>query len=233
MKPTIILAALVASASAAPKKPVHTLEQYIYHKIRCTRDKDMNYGELSKTSSGANYILPMSQKEPNKKFQATEWAQITPNDRCAIFNIPLDSKVTAGKRCNLIFSFAGIAQMKTTGKYKFEGGGHFQFTGYNFNVSAKEDVTTWNNQPDLAHEFVNPPPYMKEGNSYMIAQWRCEPDKDQGPWNMAVTMCSTDSTFSFKQTNERCPLGFYVVLTDKPVEMNGRRTIGDPEGQEY
>jgi hypothetical protein len=86
---------------------------FLSHKLHCAKNVIMKNGQLTPGAVGAKFILPLSRKEPNKKFQVTEWAQITPNDKCALFNIVL---------------------------YKYEGpqkGGHFDFTGYGFNQAGK------------------------------------------------------------------------------------------------
>jgi hypothetical protein len=168
-------------------------------------------------------------------MQYNEYAIITPNDRCSMFNFELDSAKTAERHCTLIFSFAAVGQLKRTSLYKYEGpksGGHFDFAGYNFNLWGEEGVTTWNNQPDWKHGVPNPPPVMKEGYSYVISSAPCGVDRNFGKWKLAVTMCSTDATYYFPQNTDTCPLGFYIVLSDKAPKMpsNQKRDGGYPWG---
>jgi hypothetical protein len=198
---------------------------FLSHKLHCAKNVIMKNGQLTPGAVGAKFILPLSRKEPNKKFQVTEWAQITPNDKCALFNIVLDSKDTAGKHCNLIFAMAATSQLQVQDLYKYEGpqkGGHFDFTGYGFNQAGKEGETTWNKQPERAARMPNPPPVMKQGYSYLVSDGACPVQKDFGKWAVALTMCSKDATYMFPQNTDRCPLGFYVVLTDKPPQKAKR-----------
>jgi hypothetical protein len=107
----------------------------------------LDQGKLSPDVYAPVQILPISKKEPNRKIQYNDYAIITPNDRCAMFNFGLDSAKTAERHCTLVFSFAAVGQLKRTSLYKYEGplsGGHFEFAGYNFNLWDEEGVTTWN-----------------------------------------------------------------------------------------
>ncbi|KAK8058899.1 hypothetical protein PG994_009347 [Apiospora phragmitis] len=50
-------------------------------------------------------LLQISAKEPNKTFPASVTAEVTPGDKCTIFNLDLPVKETKNKVCNLVFDF--------------------------------------------------------------------------------------------------------------------------------
>lgn len=203
--------------------------------LMCAKNPVLFKGRLAADAVAPTRILSVSKKEPDKKMQYNENAIITPNDRCSMFNFELDSRRTFERHCTMIFSFAAGGQLRKNDVYKYEGpkdGGHFDFHGYNFNKWGIEGETTWNNQPDWKHGVPNPPPRMKQGYSYVISSAPCGVEKDFGWWKLSVIMCATDATFIFPQKYDSCPLGFYVILSDKPPKLpaNQKRDVGYPWG---
>lgn len=213
MKTFAIIAALLASVLAAPaSSPANALDE---RHLKCPANKAQPDGKLPKGSISTSVLVPISAKKPNKAFGNSEWAKVTPNDFCTIFNLDLPVAKTQGKVCNLVFDFPSLLQ--APGLFSFWGPGHFTFTGYAIGAGAQPGVTTYNNQPAPGPSPPNPPPVMKPGNSYIINSAPCGiPPEIPGSVTVSGSLCSKDTTFIFKQSDRFCPLGFYVILTDDP-----------------
>lgn len=211
MKFTTIIAALAASAVAAPaSSPANTLKERTF---KCPANSAQPNGKLPKNAINSE-LVQISAKKADKAFPVSEWAKITPKDFCTIFTLELPVAGTQGKVCNLVFDFPSFLQAPFL--FTFFGPGHFIFTGYDIGVGAVPGETTYNNQPRLGPNPPNPPPVMKPGNSYIINSAPCGiPANIPAPIvKVSGSLCSKDTTLIFKQSNKICPLGFYVILTD-------------------
>jgi hypothetical protein len=211
MKTSAIVASFMASAFAAPTT---SFESRTLLSLNCPVNPVQPTGKLPGTSISTSALVPISAKLPNKAFPATEWATVTPNDLCIIFNLELDSDATQGKICNLVFDFPDVLQ--APGFFVFAGSGRFTFTGYDINAGAVAGQTTYNNQPRAGPSPPSPPPTITPGNSYIINAAPCGIPPGIGKITVSGSLCSKDTTFWFKQSDVLCPLGFYVVLTDDP-----------------
>ncbi|KAF2634885.1 hypothetical protein P280DRAFT_462833 [Massarina eburnea CBS 473.64] len=210
MKTFAILSALAASTLAFPTTPISSL---FSGNIQCPANKVQPDGKLPVDSISTSLLVQISAKEPNTAFPASDWAKITPNDFCTIFNLELPVDKTQGKVCNLVFDFPNI--WEGPGLFKFYGSGDFTFTGYAIGVGAQNGTTTYNNQPSGGPSPPNPPPTLQPGNSYVVNSAPCGiPEGTPSPVTVSGSLCSSDTTFIFKQSDVVCPLGFYVVLTD-------------------
>jgi hypothetical protein len=218
MKTLTLLSALMASSLAAPTTPASDLTPRTLSLLKnlgkCPANAVQPDGKLPKGAISTSALVPISAKKPNEAFPDSEWAIITPNDKCTIFNLELDSDATQGKVCNLVFNFPDL--LSAPGLFVFLGSGKFQFTGYDINASAVPGVTTFNKQPRAGPSPPNPPPVMKPGNSYVINSAPCGIPPGIGKVTVSGSLCSKDTTFTYKQSDKLCPLGFYVVLTDIP-----------------
>ncbi|OLN85354.1 hypothetical protein CCHL11_09876 [Colletotrichum chlorophyti] len=170
-------------------------------------------GTLGKSYVNTSLLVPIAKSLPNVPFPATKWAQVTPNDVCTIFNLDLPVAQTQGKVCNLVFDFPSYEQ--APGKFLFLGPGSFKFTGYAIGAGAVAGQTTYNKQPAPGPSPPNPPPTMTPGHSYIINSAPCGiPSTVPGSVTVSGSLCSPDTFFSFYQSNDGCPLGFFVVLTN-------------------
>jgi hypothetical protein len=210
-----IISILAASIVAAPtsSNQGRTLFKTLGQK-NCPTNSAQPDGKLPDGSISTSLLVPISSKNPNKAYPATEWATVTPNDICTVFNLELDSNAVQGKICNLVFDFPSFTQ--APGMFAFIGSGHFMFTGYDINAGAVAGETTYSHQPRPGPSPPNPPATMKPGNSYIINAAPCGMPPNIGKVTVSGSLCSKDSTLMFKQSDYNCPLGFYVVLTDDP-----------------
>lgn len=209
---TLILGFLGASLAAPTSPaPANSLDS---RNFKCPANTAQPDGKLPKGTISTSALVPISANQPDKAFGNSDWAKITPNDFCTIFNLELDPKTTGDKVCNLVFDFPSLLQ--APGLFTFFGSGKFTFTGYAIGVGAEPGVTTYNNPPAPGPSPPNPPRIMKPGNSYIINSAPCGTAQARGPVTVSGSLCSKDTTFLFKQSDFICPLGFYVVLTDLP-----------------
>ncbi|KAK8046382.1 hypothetical protein PG996_014446 [Apiospora saccharicola] len=89
MKTTIIATTFAATALASAN----------------TAQPDGNLPKLATEYVSPSLLLEISKKEPNKKFAASNTAEVTPGDKCTIFNLDLPAKEAKNKVCNLVFDF--------------------------------------------------------------------------------------------------------------------------------
>ncbi|KAI6523468.1 hypothetical protein MCOR10_005225 [Pyricularia oryzae] len=163
---------------------------------------------------GDNYVkpallLPFAASQPDRAFKPTTWAIVTPNDRCTIFNLELPAEQTIGKNCSLVFDFPAC----DTSRYRFQGPGNFLFQPYAIGSGAVAGNTTYNNQPQKLGNL--PDRQLLPGNSYVINTGSCEiPAGTPGQVTFAGSLCSPDSSLTFRQDDQQCPLGFFVLLSD-------------------
>ncbi|KAK6215798.1 hypothetical protein QIS74_08817 [Colletotrichum tabaci] len=199
--------AFALSAVAAPEPNIYP------PKKTCPTNAVQPDGSLGKSFVSTSLLVPIAKSKPNYAFPATKWAQVTPKDVCTVFNLDLPVAKTQGKICNLVFDFPTKEQ--APGEFYFKGPGTFKFTGYAIGVGAVAGQTTYNRQPAAGPSPPNPPPTMTPGHSYIINSAPCGIPADvPGSVTVSGSLCSPDTTFSFYQSNEGCPLGFFVVLTD-------------------
>ncbi|KAF2183031.1 hypothetical protein K469DRAFT_710984 [Zopfia rhizophila CBS 207.26] len=212
---SLIIASLLTAALAAPTTPAEASPLNIRReKDCCPANGAQPDGKLPGDAINTSVLVPISKKKPDYAFPATSVAKITPDDFCTIFNLDLPAAATQGKICNLVFDFP--SHEKARDLFTFHGPGHFTFTGYAIGVGAVPGQTTYNNQPAPGPSPPNPPPVMKPGNSYIINAAPCGIPPEAGTVTVSGSLCSKDTSFTFKQSNVICPLGFYVILTDDP-----------------
>ncbi|KAJ0331941.1 hypothetical protein COL922a_011702 [Colletotrichum nupharicola] len=212
MKTSTITTALAfaLSAAAAPSADSYGIKRC----KTCPTNTAQPDGTLGKSYVNTSLLVPISKKLPSVAFPATKMAIVTPNDVCTVFNLDLPVAQTQGKVCNLVFDFPSYDQ-QALGKYLFHGPGTFQFTGYAIGAGAVAGVTSYNKQPAPGPSPPNPPPTMTPGHSYIVNSAPCGiPANVSGTVTVSGSLCSPDTVFSFQQSNDGCPLGFYVVLTD-------------------
>ncbi|KAK8034826.1 hypothetical protein PG993_009821 [Apiospora rasikravindrae] len=99
MKTTIVATTFAATALAVP-----ALDAL----VQCPKNTAQPDGNLP--ASLSNYVSPslllqISAKEPNKKFAGSNTAEVTPGDKCTIFNLDIPVKASQNKVCNLVFDF--------------------------------------------------------------------------------------------------------------------------------
>ncbi|KAK1997977.1 hypothetical protein LX36DRAFT_577305 [Colletotrichum falcatum] len=207
--------AFALSASAAPSltSDVVPSRAGADDKCACPTNTAQPDGKLGKSYVSTSLLVPIAKSKPNYAFPATKWAQVTPGDVCTIFNLDLPVAETQGKVCNLVFDFP--SEKASLGRYIFKGKGTFTFTGYAVGVGAVAGQTTYNNPPAAGPNPPNPPPTMTPGHSYIINSAPCGIPADiPGSVTVSGALCSPDTTFSFYQSTENCPVGFFVILTD-------------------
>ncbi|OAL53065.1 hypothetical protein IQ07DRAFT_468409, partial [Pyrenochaeta sp. DS3sAY3a] len=178
---------------------------------KCPPNPFQPTGHLPPGSISTSLLVPISASHPTKAYPASDWATVTPNDTCTIFNLELDSAAVQGKICSLVFDFPA-----TPGLVAFSGPGTFTFTGYDINAGAVAGVTTYNNQPRAGPSPPFPPPRMVPGNSYVVNSAPCGIPPGIGKVTVSGALCSVDTVLRFRQSDLGCPLGFFVVLSEDP-----------------
>lgn len=220
MKAAALFSVLLSSALAAPASPAQpaSLEPRTFRLWKalttCPANAVQTDGKLPKNSISTSALVPISAKNPDTTYPSSDWATVTPNDKCTIFNLELDSNAVQGKICNLIFDFPNVLQ--APGLFIFNGSGKFTFTGYDINAGAVPGETTYNKQPRPGPSPPSPPATLTPGNSYVVNGAPCGIPPGIGKVTVSGSLCSEDSTLMYKQSDVICPLGFYVVLTDDP-----------------
>ncbi|KAK8136716.1 hypothetical protein PG984_004656 [Apiospora sp. TS-2023a] len=101
MKTTIVATTLAATALASAVPSFTSLAQC----PKNTAQPDGNLPKLASEYVSPSLLLEISKKEPNKKFAASNTAEVTPGDKCTIFNLDLPVKEAKNKVCNLVFDF--------------------------------------------------------------------------------------------------------------------------------
>ncbi|CAG8983460.1 hypothetical protein HYALB_00000629 [Hymenoscyphus albidus] len=155
-------------------------------------------------------MVPISKSLPDLAFGSTNRPTITPNDICTIFNLEIPGSAF-GKDCTLEFLFPKFP-LQTSDFYVYRGQGHFTFTGYAFGTGATLK-TTYNNQPPAGPSPPQPPAVLAPGNAYVINVGPCGIPAGQKSMTVSGALCSTDTTFIFKQDSSTCPIGFFVVIS--------------------
>ncbi|KAK1752855.1 GPI anchored cell wall protein [Echria macrotheca] len=154
-----------------------------------------------------HYITQISKSQPDKAFGPQYFGVFTPNDISSLFTFDIPAS-RAGANCTLEFLFPAQSQLKTS-SYSYSGGGSFFFTGY-APGSCPDGQTTYNNQPKPGPFPPFPPVHMEPGNAYVI---------DIGPCFVGAGTCvagmtsTTDTSFSFFQDYDECPIGLYTTYS--------------------
>ncbi|KAK8100541.1 hypothetical protein PG999_010915 [Apiospora kogelbergensis] len=199
MKTTAILAAYFAATALA----VPTLEK----RVQCPKNDAQPNGYLPtdpKDTVSPSLLLQISAKEPNKKYAASNTAEITPGDQCTIFNLDLPVKDTKNKVCNLVFDWpenptASLSQRALAKKSK---------------LSTMAMANTTRTTPACLCRRRSPLT-MTPGNSYIINSAPCDLPANLTSVKVSGSLCSSDTHLRFDNgILGTCPIGFYVVLTD-------------------
>lgn len=203
MKSIAVLPLLVATGLSAPGD---LLSKRVLRDDEWTRDEST--GCPATLTEGQfefpHYITQISAAEPDRAFGPQYDGVFTPNDVSSIFSfdIPADR---ANYTCTLEFLFPLESQLRTS-SYSYSGGGSFFFTGYAAGDCPGPE-TTYNNQPALGPYPPFPPVHMEPGFAYTI---------DVGPCFVSAGTCvagmtsTNDTTFSFFQDYDECPIGLYT-----------------------
>ncbi|CAO2655309.1 Nn.00g103730.m01.CDS01 [Neocucurbitaria sp. VM-36] len=203
MKSFALLATLVSFAMAAPAGLALRAKQ-------CpTIPQIATTGQLPPGSLSPTFLLPVSQKKPNKAFPAGQSAIVTPHDKCTLtkFDIPASAQ---NKTCSLVLFLGGCGEEeneKGPGNISFQGN-----LGIRFPVPGQ---TTWNNQPPLAPPFTDAP-VITLGNAYRLGGGPCDYTPGQAFKSVGGSICSNDTTLSFTQSNGghgKCPVGFHIIIS--------------------
>jgi hypothetical protein len=204
MKATISLLALLLGSSAAT--PLAIPLQVISERDleSCPQGGTLPPGSLSPT-----LMVPVSSQFPDIPFGPTLTPLITPNDFCTIFNLEIPPSAV-GKTCTLEFLFP--SQTQDLAPYLYTGPGHFTFTGYAFGSGATLE-TTYANQPPPGPSPPSPPAVLSPGHAYIINVGGCAIQTGMDSLEVSGMLCSSDTTFSYLQSEQGCPIGFYVVIS--------------------
>lgn len=202
MKSFVVLALLVSFAVAAPSG--FTLRDEQCPRIaQIAPDGQLPPGTLSPT-----FLLPVSQKKPDKAYPAGQKAIVTPNDKCTLtrFDIPASAQ---NRTCSLVLFLGGC------GKEREQGPGNIVFQG---NLGVRFPIpgqTTWNNQPPLALPFTDAP-LIKLGNAYRLGGGPCDFTPGAPFTSVGGSICSTDTELKFTESDGgygKCPIGFHIIIT--------------------
>jgi hypothetical protein len=203
MKYIISLLALLLSTSAAtPLMPLEVISERTLES--CPQGGTLPAGSLSPT-----LMVPVSSEFPNVAFGSTQTPLITPNDFCTIFNLEIPPSAV-GKTCTLEFLFPSHTQTWTP--YLYFGEGHFTFTGYAFGSGATEE-TTYAHQPPPGPSPPSPPAVLSPGHAYIINVGGCAIQTGMSGLEVSGMLCSNDTNFSYLQSEQECPIGFYVAIS--------------------
>jgi hypothetical protein len=205
MKSIIAIIALLGSSLASPMAmPLEVIgERDLHHPHSCPSGGTLSPGSgyLSPT-----LMVPVSAKSPKVRFGSTQVPIITPNDFCTIFNLEIPP-TAVGKTCTLEFLFPDHEE---TSPYFYTGKGHFTFTGYE-NGSGATLNTTYHEQPN---QGPSPPPtVLRPGHRYIIHPGSCAITTGMSGLEVSGMLCSSDTTFAYLQSSQKCPIGFYVTIS--------------------
>ncbi|OCL12878.1 hypothetical protein AOQ84DRAFT_134953 [Glonium stellatum] len=166
-------------------------------------------GTLPSSHLNPTLMVPIAASAPNHAFGGTQTPIITPNDFCTIFDLSIPPS-GVGKTCTLEFLFPALGQTLTP--YVYIGEGHFTFTGYAFGSGATEE-TTYNNQPPAGPSPPTPPSVLAPGHAYTINVGPCGIQPGASSLEVSGKLCSNDTTFSYYQNDNKCPIGFFVTIS--------------------
>lgn len=218
MRIIAILSAFAATALAIPfnNSTIELTPRVFDRNPRgCPTSFIQPYGELPKGRTFApRDIFQISEKKPTEFFSPDSWAGTTARDKCTVFNIPLDADRARGKTCNLVFNFPDYKQ--APGISRMIGPGHFMFHPFAHGARVPLPiVTTWSNKPPLS---ITPPITIKQfapRHSYVLSSGPCYASQEQkGVVVRSGMLCSKDTLLWFKQSDDRCPMGLYLIISE-------------------
>lgn len=158
-------------------------------------------------------VFQVSRLKPDQSFISNGWASITPRDKCTVFVFDVDTSKGFGKTCHLVFDMP--LEQDAPGLYRSVGPGKFTFQYFSAFAPPPTVNVTWNTLPPLA---PIPPLIVKEllpWTSHVIESAPCYlPIEGTNKITRSGMLCSLHSNFQFKQSNTRCPLGLYTIITD-------------------
>ncbi|EUC43475.1 hypothetical protein COCMIDRAFT_100751 [Bipolaris oryzae ATCC 44560] len=218
MRIIAILLAFAATALAIPfeNSTVElTPRAFITNPKECPTSFVQPHGDLPKGASFApRDVFVISRLRPTEFFMPDSWATTTARDKCTVFNIPIDVDRARGKTCNLVFDFPnfkqapGISRMVGRGRFKFHPFAHR-------GPVPRPTFTTWRNKPPLSS---TPPISIKQfspGNSYVLSSAPCWiPREQKGIVVRSGMLCSDDTMLAFKQSDDRCPMGLFLIISE-------------------
>lgn len=73
--------------------------------------------------------------------------------------------------------------------------------------------TTYNKQPPAGPSPPSPPAVLRPGHSYVINVGGCAIETGMAGLEVSGMLCSTDTIFSYLQSEKNCPIGFYVAIS--------------------
>lgn len=200
MKSIVLIATLIFSAVAAPalrSEQCPTIPQIAPN------------GQLPPNTLSPAFLLPISQKKPNKAYPGGQSAIVSPNNKCTLtrFDIPASAR---DKTCSLALFLGGCGEEQDE-----SGPGNIIFQG---NIGVRYPVpgeTTYSNQPPLSPPFTDAP-LIKLGNAYRLGGGPCDYTPGQAFTSVGGSICSNDTRLEFTQSDGgygRCPVGFHIIIS--------------------
>ncbi|RDW75707.1 hypothetical protein BP5796_06528 [Coleophoma crateriformis] len=214
MKGLFVLSSLAAAVFAAPFDVISSRPLTVREEMSLA-ERNLQGCPAGGTLPASGYLsptlmVPISAKLPNFRLGPTNNPLVTPNDICTIFNLVIPGSAL-GKTCTLEFLFPSFP-FQTLSPTVYHGAGHFTFTGYAFDSGALVD-TTYNTQPPPGPSPPQPPAVLAPGNAYTINVGSCGLQPGQKQMTVSGKLCSTDTTLSYHQSSQTCPIGFFVVIS--------------------
>ena len=203
MKSFALLTTLVALVAAAPA-------DLVVRGGKCPTIPQISPdGQLPPGTLDPAFMVPVSQKRPNKWYPGGQSAIVTPNDMCTLtrFDIPASAE---NKTCSLVLFLGGCGE-----ENKERGPGNIIFAGNLGKSFPVPGVTTWNNQPEHAPPFTDAP-IIKLGNAYRLGGGPCDFKAGQPFTSVGGRICSNDTSLSFTESRGgkgKCPVGFHIIIT--------------------
>ena len=164
-------------------------------------------------------IVPVSSRDPLKSFGSSTTAVVSPGDMCSwfAFKVPMNP---SSSFCVLSFIFPQDGQ--SSSRYNISGASSFELTAM-YSSTGDYDVTprmTWNSQPHggrisgAVQKYQNT---FKPNEVVAISTGQCT--TSIADLRLYVRICSWDSSFTFSQSTNTCPIGLYLLVF--PKRSNG------------
>ena len=149
--------------------------------------------------------IPISINNPDEAYPNTLTPYVTAGDIEMIFNfdIPPSRK---GQMCLIVFLLPNQSQLSTS-FFQLNGSyGEYLFSLSVLGGGAVAGITTYSNRPLQANPFGFPSTiHIQPGHAWALGSTRCMPGQ------IAVTMSSSNSSLTWFQDSEPCPIGLYIV----------------------